>query len=200
MGTEDSRRAGTVRPLDWTAELVALVEWHWDHLLRPRLDGLTDEEFLWEPAPGCWSVRRRREATTSRATGAGDVVVDLEWPPPDPAPLTTIAWRMAHLTHALAERDSRHFGDGSVTDATMAWSLSARDGLALLDHWYHSWVEHLRPLDAAALAAPCGPREGPFARAPFAALVLHIARELIHHGAEVALLRDLHRVRGGPPS
>jgi len=25
--------------------------------IRPRLDGLTDEEFFWEPVPGCWSVR-----------------------------------------------------------------------------------------------------------------------------------------------
>jgi hypothetical protein len=28
-----------------------------------------------------------------------------------------------------------------------------------------------------------------------AALVLHINREVIHHGAEVALLRDLYRAR-----
>lgn len=24
--------------------------------LRLRLDGLTDEEFFWEPVPGCWTV------------------------------------------------------------------------------------------------------------------------------------------------
>ncbi len=29
-----------------------------------------------------------------------------------------------------------------------------------------------------------------------AELVLHIHREVIHHGAEVALLRDLYRQRG----
>ena len=28
-----------------------------------------------------------------------------------------------------------------------------------------------------------------------AALVLHITREMIHHGAEIALLRDLYRWR-----
>jgi hypothetical protein len=28
-----------------------------------------------------------------------------------------------------------------------------------------------------------------------AALVLHISREVIHHGAEIALLRDLHARR-----
>ena len=45
-----------------------------------------------------------------------------------------------------------------------------------------------------------GPAEGPFAEAPMAALVQHINREMIHHLAEVALLRDLwaHRyVHGG---
>jgi biotin transporter BioY len=42
------------------------------------------------------------------------------------------------------------------------------------------------------LTAPCGPTEGFFAEHPMAALVLHISRDVIHHGAEIALLRDLH--------
>jgi len=37
-----------------------------------------------------------------------------------------------------------------------------------------------------------GPAEGPYAEYPMAALVLHIHREAIHHGAEIALLRDLY--------
>ena len=45
------------------------------------------------------------------------------------------------------------------------------------------------------LGRPCGPAEGPFADAPLAALVQHINREVIHHGAEIALLRDLYRAR-----
>jgi hypothetical protein len=32
------------------------------------------------------------------------------------------------------------------------------------------------------------------------ALILHMTREVIHHGAEVLLLRDLHRVREGSGS
>jgi hypothetical protein len=50
----------------------------------------------------------------------------------------------------------------------------------------------VRGLGAAGLARPCGPAEAPFADAPLAALVLHINREAIHHGAEIVLLRDLH--------
>jgi hypothetical protein len=41
-----------------------------------RLTGLTDEEYLWEPVAGCWSVRRRGEAVTPRAYGPGDWLLD----------------------------------------------------------------------------------------------------------------------------
>lgn len=45
-------------------------------MAQVRLTGLGDEEFLWEPVPGCWSIRRRGEATTPRAFGPGEWVLD----------------------------------------------------------------------------------------------------------------------------
>ena len=57
---------------------------------------------------------------------------------------------------------------------------------------HDAWIAGVRGLDAAGLARPAGPAEGPFAEHPMAELVLHINREAIHHGAEIALLRDLH--------
>ncbi|MGH1552394.1 DinB family protein [Streptomyces sp. L7] len=45
-----------------------------------RLTGLGDEEYLWEPAPDCWSLRRRSEAVTPRAFGPGEWVLDLGAP------------------------------------------------------------------------------------------------------------------------
>jgi hypothetical protein len=33
-------------------ELLEQLTWHWTNQLRPRLDGLTDEEYLWEPVRG----------------------------------------------------------------------------------------------------------------------------------------------------
>ena len=41
-----------------------------------RLTGLGDEEYLWEPAPGAWSIRRRGEAASSRPFGPGEWVLD----------------------------------------------------------------------------------------------------------------------------
>ena len=56
-------------------------------------------------------------------------------------------------------------------------------------------MKGVRGLGEAALARPCGPSEGPYAEHSMAELVLHINREAIHHGAEIAVLRDLYRHR-----
>ena len=56
---------------------------------------------------------------------------------------------------------------------------------------YAAWLAGVTSLGDAGLARPCGPAEGPLAGYPMAALVLHINREALHHGAEIALLRDL---------
>ncbi len=60
----------------------------------------------------------------------------------------------------------------------------------------------MRGLGADGLARPCGPAEGRWSESPIAELVLHINREMLHHGAEIALLRDLYlwRYDGAAPS
>jgi hypothetical protein len=67
--------------------------------LPPRKgDGpLTDEEYLWEPAPGAWSIRRRGEAMSPKPFGPGGWQLDDAPGDPDPTPVTTIAWRLGHL-------------------------------------------------------------------------------------------------------
>jgi hypothetical protein len=179
--------------IDWNDALVEQLDWHWREHLRPRLGGLSDEEYLWEPVPGCWSLRPRLEARSAMAAGAGDVVIDLAYPPPRPEPVTTIAWRMGHVAvGVLGMRAANHFGDGGVSYETTRWPLTAAAGLDLLDHHYDAWMGGVRSLGLDGLARPCGPAEGPFSEHPLAALVLHISREVIHHGAEMALLRDLY--------
>jgi hypothetical protein len=75
------------------------------------------------------------------------------------------------------------------------WPPTAAEALAQLDEEHAHWVKGVGGLDAEALARPCGPAEGPYGDRTMAALVLHINRELIHHGAEIALLRDLYAHR-----
>jgi hypothetical protein len=186
----------TTTALDWTSLLNEQLTYHWTNQLRPRLDGLTDEEYLWEPVPGAWSLRPRGDAVSTMAAGGGDLVADFQYPEPSPAPITTIAWRLAHLlVGVLGQRNASHFGGPPVDYATKVWPATAAGALAELDDEYARWIAGVAALDEAALARPVGEAEGPFAELPYAALVLHINREVIHHGAEIALLRDLYAHR-----
>ena len=45
-------------------------------IAQVRLTGLGDEEYLWEPAPGAWSIRRRGQASSPKAFGPGAWVLD----------------------------------------------------------------------------------------------------------------------------
>ncbi|MCW2718611.1 DinB family protein [Pseudonocardia sp.] len=180
--------------IDWTTLLVEQLEWHWTGALRPRFEGLTDEEYLWEPAPGAWNVRPRGGST--RSPGSGPFTVDFTFPEPDPPPVTTIAWRLAHvIVGVFGMRAASHFGGPPVSYDDFGYAGTATEALRQLDETHDAWIAGVRGVDADAMARPVGPAEGPFAEEPMATLVLHIHREAIHHGAEIALLRDLYRAR-----
>ncbi len=184
--------------MDWTTQLLEQLTFHFDNQARPRLDGLTDEEYRWEPVPGAWNIRPRAEAATPMAAGGGDHVIDFAYPEPVPAPVTTIAWRLGHVSVGVfGARNASHFGGPPIDYFTVDWPADAAGALALLDEGYARWVEGVKGLDEAGLARPCGPAEGPYAEYPMATLVLHIHRGAIHHLAEVALLRDLYAHMAG---
>jgi DinB family protein len=182
--------------IDWTGLLAEQVDWHWRTQLRPRLAGLTDEEYLWEPVPGMWSIRPRGTSTAPIAAGSGDFTCDFAWPEPDPPPVTTIAWRMAHLqVGVFGARVASHFDGAPVGYESYDYPGDAATALDRLDAIYAAWTTGVRALGPEDLSRPCGPAEGPWGNEPMAALVVHINRETLHHGAEIALLRDLYRWR-----
>ena len=179
--------------MTWNPQLLEQLTWHWTEQLRPRLDGLTDDEYFWEPVPGAWNLRPRGEQRTPRWGGSGDVVVEFALDPPQPTPVTTIAWRLSHLiVGVLGVRNASHFGAPHTSYDDHDYATTAKGALAQLDEQYEFWTAGVRALGEEGLDRPCGPAEGPWADAPLSALVLHIHREVIHHGAEIALLRDLY--------
>ncbi|WP_410625277.1 DinB family protein [Amycolatopsis sp. cmx-8-4] len=179
--------------VDWTTQLADQLDFHWQNFFRPKLDGLTDDEYLWEPVPGCWTVRPRK---SDDEPGSGEFTIDFAHPAPEPPPVTTIAWRLSHiLVGVLGMRTASHFGGPAMDYDSYDYPGTAAAALAQLDELYGRWIAGVRALDDGGLARPCGPAEGPYAAEPLATLVLHINRETLHHGAEVLLLRDLHRHR-----
>lgn len=179
--------------LNVTDAIVSQLDWHWQNQVRPRLAGLTTEEYLWEPVEGSWNVRPAGTKKTAMASGGGAFEVDFEFPPPSREPVTTIAWRLAHvIVGVLALRNHSHFGGPAADYFTWEYAGTANEGLAQLDEQYARWIVGVKELTAERLAEPCGPAEGEYAAWPLLELVLHINREVIHHLAEVALLRDLY--------
>ncbi|MET9230457.1 DinB family protein [Lentzea sp. NPDC003310] len=163
--------------MDWNKQLTDQLEFHWNVAARARLNGLTDDEYFWEPVPGAWTVHE-------------DNSIDWEYPQPEPAPVTTIAWRMAHIIVGVFNaRTASHFGGPPADHATWQYAMTADEALKQLDDAYEAWMAGARTAD---LSKAVGPAEGPFAAEPMATLVLHINREVIHHLAEIALLRDLY--------
>ncbi|MEE2033315.1 DinB family protein [Rhodococcus chondri] len=161
--------------------------------VRSRLEGLTDDEYFWEPAPGCWSVRPRGTGTAPVQAGSGAMTIDFAMPEPGPPPFTTIAWRLGHvIVGVLAMRNAAHFGRTPTDYMSFEYAATADDALIQLDTELATWLAGVESLGEAGLARPCGEAEGPYAEYPLAALVLHINRELIHHLSEVCLLRDLY--------
>jgi DinB superfamily len=163
-----------------SAQLADQLDWHWQHALRPRLAGLSDDEYFWEPVSDCWTVHR-------------DGAIDFEYPEPEPAPFTTIAWRLAHvIVGVLAMRTHSHFGGPPADYQSWPYATDADTALRQLDEAYRGWHDGVLTLSEGDLANPVGPAEGPWADRPMTDLILHINREVIHHGAEIGCIRDLY--------
>ena len=127
-----------------------------------------------------------------------DGTIDFAHPAPEPAPFTTIAWRLAHVVvGVLAMRNHSHFGGPPADYQTWPYATDAATALAQLDDAYRNWYDGVRQLGERDLATPVGPAEGPWADRPMLDLILHINREVIHHGAEIACVRDLYVHRQG---
>ncbi|CAN5306340.1 DinB family protein [soil metagenome] len=172
------------------ALLCAHLDYAWDRL-RPRLDGLTDEEYFYAPATDgdVWTVQVYDD---------GNVHVDWTYPEPEPPPFTTIGWRLTHIAMMLDTRADYHFGPGTMDLEAISWPGAAQASLGWLDSsWamFRGGVAGLTDSDLDRRSAgPPGTADEHF---PLAMTIQHLTLECIHQGAEVALLRDLYRVRSG---
>jgi len=178
-------------------QLADQLDWYWRTNLRPRLDGLTDAEYFWEPVRDCWSIRPRGTSAAPMSEGSGEWTMDSAPPDlvPTPAPVTTIAWRLAHIVvNCLGYRVGWYFGGQDVDSGTFAYAGTADEALKQFDEMYGRWDAGVRALSDADLENPPAVGPEPY---PLENRVLHVNRELIHHGAEISLLRDLYLRQDG---
>ncbi len=186
--------------MNWGVSIAEQLDFYWRAHLWPRLSGLSDDEYLWEPTPGGWSIRPSEDGRWQ----LDDVPVE-----PLAPPVTSIAWRIVHVGRdVLGKRSRAFFGDGRFPDGSRApddtdmfdarwWPdplpVTAEDALAFLLGAYTSWREGVAGLDDEAMMRPLGSRGAAYADTRLVDLVMHVNREVIAHGAEICLLRDLYR-------
>ena len=151
--------------------------------VRGRVEELSDDEFFWEPAPGCWTVRR---------TPTGRWAADYEEPDPDPAPLTTIAWRLVHLAECKLMYHEYAFGSATLTWDDLDSPNSAASAVAALEYGQGLLVEDLRGLTDEDLEVPRFTNWGE--EWPTWRIFWTMIEHDLHHGGEIGALRDLYRV------
>jgi hypothetical protein len=186
--------------VDFRTDRVGLLLDQFDtsaEMAKDRLAGMTDEEYLWEPAPGSLSIRRAGESPHA-TLGHGDWLLEWPRPEPEPAPLRTMAWLLGHLYDGFLGRYEWTFGARQADPLTAAdFTPSARAALerfwALLERWRDGIAgltdEQLDMIGYGQFPHGLDPQ------VPFIAIVWWTNRELIHHTAEIAFLRDLYLAR-----
>ncbi|HEX3648068.1 MAG TPA: DinB family protein [Pseudonocardiaceae bacterium] len=170
-------------------DLVELSDFAWGRL-RDRLAGLTEDEYRWEPVAKVWTVRPSGDGTFAadghassyRSDGEADV-------------FTTLPWRLHHITEVLGmPRNARWLGRPDASAVTEPAGTAA-DALARLADAHAVWRAVLTGVSTEALEQPMGDVARPYDKSTGRAFVLHVLDELIHHAAEVAMLRDLYAAR-----
>lgn len=176
---------------------------------------LTDEEFLWEPFPGTWSVRRREDCLTATPFGQGQWVADYDGPAASAAsasgrgePFTNIAWLMWHFGSMAGRTAELDFLGGEMT-AESGWTspyiadhprfTSAPAAVEALRSGWQALRTALEGATDEQLESKVRfwgyPGPGPAARGFH--IVASVLNEIGHHGAQVCVIRDLYQMADG---
>lgn len=171
------------------ASAVKLLRTQWQRScerLNHRLEGLTDDEYRWEPVEGCWNVRPSPDS-------ASGWTVDYPEAHPDPPPFTTIAWRMLHISDGNTVYWEHSFGPG----VRNFWDLTPHGSAAqAIDYLVRSQGPITATLDGLDDDALDEERPTHFGVAwPARDVLAVLIDEQLHHGAEIGVLRDLYRVQ-----
>jgi DinB superfamily len=180
--------------------------------------GLTDDEFFWEPFTTTWSIRRQDQCRTPNPFGVGEWVADFEIPEPTPVPMTTIAWLYWHIGSMPGRLCDIDLLGGTRTMAS-GWTspylthhpifTSAAEAVSQLrDGWQRlrgaierAGDDQLEVTTAGYTYAAEPPRGGlcvagpPGPAHPATHFIAGTLTEVGHHGTQIGALRDVYAWR-----
>jgi uncharacterized damage-inducible protein DinB len=150
--------------------------------LRRRLDGLTDEEYFWEPVDDCWTIHRDQ---------SGAWIADYAEPDPEPAPFTTVGWRLVHIADCKLIYHEWAFGERRLTFPDLMPPGTAAGAVERLEQGQQLLRVALESLTEASLDEPHWTNWGE--QWPAWRILWTMIEHDVHHGAELGCLRDLYR-------
>jgi DinB superfamily len=151
------------------------------HDMRSRLHGLSEDEFFWMPVPDSWTVFE----------------ADGRWehhyaePDPEPAPFTTIAWRLTHIAMCKVMYHEYAFGPGELTWLTLETPGSPGAAIEMLETGHALLTEDLAASSDRDLERSVLTNWGE--RWPAWRIFWEMIHHDAHHGGEIGVLRDLYR-------
>jgi hypothetical protein len=123
------------------ALLAAAMNETYDRL-QGRIKGLTDEEFFWEPAAGCWNIYEDRP---------GHWTYHYAIPDPNPAPVTSIGWQIVHLATCKIMYREWAFGPARLTFPEILIPHTSSSAIEQLEHGQRQLLDDLAHLTDAQL-------------------------------------------------
>lgn len=161
-------------------------------LLVDRLDGLDEDEYRWSPVPGA--------ADLVPMVGGG--VVGDELVAADNhggEPVRTIAWSLAHLVDGFLTRADHVNGTHSLAEEYGPFTADPSEAVEELRRAAARWRSAVAGAseEQATQVGYSGYPAGLDRELPFVDIVWWVNRELIHHGADIAVVRDLYLALGG---
>lgn len=175
-----------MKKIDMVQFLSSAMEEAYQSLFN-RLAGLTDEEFFWQPVPGCWTVHQDDQ---------GRWTVDYELPEPHPAPVTTIAWRLVHIATCKIMYHEHAFCSRALTWDDIEIPHTAAGAIAQLEEGHRRLKSVLAGLVDADLKRMLYTNWGDQWQIQKIYWVM-ISHDL-HHGGEIGCLRDLYTAQQSP--
>lgn len=95
----------------------------------------------------------------------------------------------------LDSYSARLFGSTGTGLAGLHWVNTSHEAQSMLTAAWAVFRTGVASWGDDGLLVPLGPAWGPYSDHTNLALALHAQREVIHHGSEIALLRDLYAAR-----
>lgn len=127
-----------------------------------------------------------------RLRGLDDV--EWAWTPSAEQPKISIRWRLSHIVETLTEtRNWLWLGVEEPAGGLTTLPRSAAEAWAQAESAY-LMLRSVLSSPQLHLDAEIGAAAGPYATSTRRSFLLHLTDELVHHGAEAALLRDLYPV------